>query len=54
MNSLVKDMKIIMCCTKALKIMCALKTAMTVGIIVFTVLEGIKYMFPDSKSKALK
>ncbi len=53
MGDLVKDIKAVKIMTTAIKWTGVLKTALTVGIIVFSVLEGIRYsLSPEMLKKA--
>ncbi len=51
MGDLVNDIKAVKIMTTAIKWAGALKTALTVGIIVFSVLEGIRYSLSPEMMK---
>ena len=44
MDDIVKDIKIVSACSRVLKGVCLFKTLLTVGIIVFTVLESARIL----------
>lgn len=53
MGDLVNDIKAVKIMTTAIKWAGALKTALTVGIIVFSVLEGIRYSLSSDVMKKI-
>ena len=53
MFDLVKDIRIVSICSKMIRFLCAAKTALTVGIIVFSVLEGIRCFYNSDTFKKL-